>query len=288
MVYTSLIAERFSRMDFAGRSLDMRRCHVMGVLNVTPDSFSDGGKFSTVDEALSRAGSMVAEGASIIDVGGESTRPGAAPVSAQEEVDRVCPVVERLVAELDVVVSVDTSSAEVIRESTRLGAGLVNDVRALTKPGALDAAVVAGVPVCLMHMQGQPADMQDAPQYDRVVGDVSAFLGGRAKAVTAAGVPEDRIIIDPGFCFGKTLNHNLELLAGLSEVMLLGYPMLVGVSRKSMLGQITGRGVNERMPAGLAVATLAALAGTSIIRTHDVWQTLDAIRVVSFLRGKQS
>lgn len=268
-------------MNFAGRELDMARCHVMGILNVTPDSFSDGGRFNSRDAALSQARRMVEQGAAFIDVGGESTRPGAAPVSVQEELDRVCPAVEAIAQELDVVVSVDSSTPEVFREAARLGAGLLNDVRALNRDGAVEAALETGLPVCLMHMQGQPEDMQDRPSYQSVLREVSAFLMDRVRVAEQAGIPSDRILLDPGFGFGKSLAHNLQLLNALERLQVLGYPLLVGLSRKSMLGSITGREVSERLPASLAVATISALKGASIIRVHDVGETVDAVKVVS-------
>lgn len=268
-------------LDFAGHPLDMDRCHVMGVLNVTPDSFSDGGRFNKPDAALVQARRMVSEGAAFIDVGGESTRPGAAPVSVQEELDRVCPVVEALARELDVAISVDTSTPEVIRATAALGAGLINDVRALQREGALAAALETGLPVCLMHMQGQPATMQERPEYQSVLREVTGFLMDRVRAVEEAGIAADRVLLDPGFGFGKSLAHNLELLRALDQMRALGYPLLVGLSRKSMLGQITGREVSERLPASLAVATIAAMKGASIIRAHDVRETVDAVKVVA-------
>lgn len=268
-------------MDFAGQCLDMSRCHVMGVLNVTPDSFSDGGHFNRLDSALAHAHRLVAEGAAFIDVGGESTRPGARPVSVQEELDRVCPVVEAINAEISVVISVDTSTPEVMGECKRLGAGLINDVRALQREGALKAAVASGLPVCLMHMQGRPDTMQSQPRYSSVVREVTGFLMERVRVVERAGVGASKLLLDPGFGFGKTLGHNLELLKALEQMRALGYPLLVGMSRKSMLGEITGREVSERLPASLAVATIAAIKGASIIRVHDVRETVDVIKVVS-------
>lgn len=267
-------------MTFAGRELDLSRSHVMGVVNMTPDSFSDGGQYNSVALAVQRARQMVEDGATLVDVGGESTRPGAAPVSEQEELDRVCPVVETLARELDVIVSVDTSSPGVIAETARLGAGLINDVRALQRDGAAAAAAAAGLPVCLMHMKGAPGTMQQSPEYRHVVRDVAAFLMDRVRACEAAGVPAGRILLDPGFGFGKSLEHNLKLLAALEQLKVLGYPLLVGMSRKSMLGHITGREVAERLPASLAVATIAALKGAAIIRVHDVRETVDALKVV--------
>ena len=269
------------QMNFAGKALDLSRCHVMGVLNVTPDSFSDGGRFNQVDAALARAREMVADGATFIDVGGESTRPGATPVPLDEELDRVCPVVERITSELDVVISVDTSAPEVMRESSKLGAGLINDVRALQRPGAPEAVAESGLPVCLMHIQGEPDTMQDNPSYRNVCQEVSSFLAERLRAVEGAGVSPDRIILDPGFGFGKSLAHNLQLLSALEQLRALGHPLLVGMSRKSMLGHITGRDVGERLSASLAAATIAAMKGASIIRAHDVRETVDAVKVVT-------
>ncbi|KAA1175793.1 dihydropteroate synthase [Marinobacter salinexigens] len=271
-------------MNFAGRVLDMSRCHVMGILNVTPDSFSDGGRFNRPDLALKRAAEMVSEGAVFIDVGGESTRPGAATVSAQEELDRVCPVVEAITRELDVVVSVDTSAPEVMAETARLGAGLINDVRALQRTGAPEAAAAAGIPVCIMHIQGEPDTMQDRPEYRNVRREVSGFLTERMRVAELAGVKPENIVLDPGFGFGKTVDHNLQLLAALEQFHILGHPLLVGVSRKSMLGAITGRDVEERLPASLAVATISAMKGTSIIRVHDVRETVDAVKVVTAMK----
>lgn len=269
------------KVDFSGKTLDMSRCHVMGILNVTPDSFSDGGRYNRLDSALAQAHRMVEAGAVFIDVGGESTRPGAAQVSADEELERVCPVVEAIAKELDVIISVDTSVPEVMRETVRLGAGLINDVRALQREGAVDAAVEAGVPVCLMHMQGQPRDMQVRPEYRNVLREVSRFLLERVRVAEQAGIPSERILLDPGFGFGKSLEHNLQLLAALDRMRVLGYPLLVGLSRKSMLGQITGQDVSERLPASLAAATISAMKGASIIRVHDVRETVDAVKVVS-------
>lgn len=268
-------------MNFGSRCVDLSRPQVMGILNVTPDSFSDGGRFNRLDDAMAQAERMVAAGARFIDIGGESTRPGAAPVSVDEELERVCPVVEKVAANLDVVISVDTSTAQVMTESVGLGAALINDVRSLTREGALEAAVAAEVPVCLMHMQGEPGVMQQNPHYGDVVKEVSEFLYRRAAEVQAAGVPADRILIDPGFGFGKTVEHNLELLRGMPRLGSLGYPLLVGVSRKSMLQAITGRAVDERLPGSLALATITAMLGAGIIRVHDVRETVDAMNVVA-------
>ena len=271
-------------MKFAGRTLDMLRCHVMGVLNVTPDSFSDGGRFNQLDAALFRARQMVLDGAAFIDVGGESTRPGAAKVSVQEELDRVCPVVEALARELDVIVSVDTSTPEVMSQAAELGVGLINDVRALQRDGALAAVARAGIPVCIMHIQGEPETMQEQPEYRNVLREVSEFLTGRIRAAEKAGIMAHDIILDPGFGFGKNLEHNLRLLASLEQLQALGHPLLVGMSRKTMLGHITGREVEERLPASLAAATISAMKGASIIRVHDVRETVDAVKVATAVK----
>jgi dihydropteroate synthase len=254
----------------------------MGVINVTPDSFSDGGSLyqqfkPNLDLAMARARAMVDEGAAILDVGGESTRPGADAVSVQEEMDRVLPVVEKVSAELDVVVSVDSSTPKVMTAAAGLGAGLLNDVRALAREGALEAAAATKLPVCLMHMQGNPGNMQADPSYNKVVTEVLDYLAQRVAACEEAGIARHRLLIDPGFGFGKTLEHNLQLLAGLEEFTRLGLPVLVGLSRKSMIGKILGRDVDERMPASIALALLAAQRGANIIRSHDVAATADAL-----------
>lgn len=272
------------KMNFAGRELDLSRCHVMGILNVTPDSFSDGGRFNSRESALVRARQMVSDGASFIDVGGESTRPGASEVSTQEELDRVCPVVEAIAKELDAVISVDTSNPVVMAETARLGAGLINDVRALQREGAPEVAAKAGIPVCIMHIQGEPDTMQDDPRYRNVRRDVSSFLTERMRVAEQAGVRADNIILDPGFGFGKSVEHNYQLLATLEQLHILGHPLLVGVSRKSMLGAVTGRDVNERLPASLAAATISAMKGASILRVHDVRETVDAVRIVTAVK----
>ena len=272
------------KMNFAGRELDLSRCHVMGILNVTPDSFSDGGRFNSRESALVRARQMVNDGASFIDVGGESTRPGANEVSTQEELDRVCPVVEAIAKELDTVISVDTSNPVVMAETARLGAGLINDVRALQREGAPEVAAKAGIPVCIMHIQGEPDTMQDDPRYRNVRRDVSSFLTERMRVAEQAGVCADNIILDPGFGFGKSVEHNYQLLASLEQLHILGHPLLVGVSRKSMLGAVTGRDVNERLPASLAAATISAMKGASILRVHDVRETVDAVRIVTAVK----
>ena len=272
------------KMNFAGRELDLSRCHVMGILNVTPDSFSDGGYFNSREAALVRARQMVSDGATFIDVGGESTRPGATEVSTQEELDRVCPVVEAIAKELDTVISVDTSNPVVMAETARLGAGLINDVRALQREGAPEVAAKAGIPVCIMHIQGEPDTMQDDPRYRNVRREVSSFLTERMRVAEQAGIRADNIILDPGFGFGKSVEHNYQLLATLEQLHILGHPLLVGVSRKSMLGAVTGRDVNERLPASLAAATISAMKGASILRVHDVRETVDAVRIVAAVK----
>ncbi len=273
-----------------GRYLREGEVLVAGILNMTPDSFSDGGQLYSdnrpaIDRAVLQAENMVSEGATIIDVGGESTRPGAAEVSLQQEMDRVLPVVERLLATVDCVVSVDTSQPAIMRQAASLGCGLLNDVRALGIEGALQAAVESSVPVCLMHMQGSPASMQDAPCYDNVVDEVIDFLQRRVQQCMRAGLPADKLVIDPGFGFGKTLRHNLQLLNSLEKIVALGYPVLVGISRKSMLGQILDKPVDQRLYGGLATTCIAADKGASIIRTHDVAATCDVIRVIQALRS---
>lgn len=269
------------RLDCAGKPLDLSVPRVMGVLNVTPDSSSDGGRFARLPLALERAREMVAEGAAIIDVGGESTRPGALPVGVEEELRRVLPVVEALAAELPVPISVDTGTPKVIREAVAVGAGLVNDVRALRVPGALEAAAAAGVPVCLMHMQGEPGTMQASPRYDDVVGEVVRFLEERVAACEAQGIPRSRILLDPGFGFGKTLEHNLRLLHRLDRVAAVGLPVLVGMSRKSMFGALLDAPVHRRLYGGLAAAVVAVMRGARVVRTHDVRATVEALAVVS-------
>jgi dihydropteroate synthase len=269
--------------------LDLSTPKIMGILNITPDSFSDGGSYHrgghlSLDLVLKRAEQMLAEGADILDVGGESTRPGAAMVSGQEELDRVIPVVEALVEKLGALVSVDTSTANVMRESARKGAGIINDVRALMRDGALAAAAETALPVCVMHMQGQPQNMQQAPKYQDVVAEVLVFLQERISACSAAGITKERILIDPGFGFGKTLAHNLALLARLPELAALDAPILVGLSRKSMLGQLLNRDVDERLPGSLALALASVERGASIIRVHDVAATKDVLAVYSAVK----
>ena len=251
----------------------------MGILNVTPDSFSDGGRFSAVDSALRQAERMLADGADILDVGGESTRPGAAAVSLDEEMARVLPVIERINAELDVPVSIDTSKPELMREAIAAGAGMINDVNALSAPGAIASVADAPVPVCLMHMLGEPRTMQAAPQYEDVVADILGYLGRRVAACEDGGIARRRLLVDPGFGFGKTLPHNLALLRDLSAFQDMGLPILVGISRKSMLGAVTGRAVDKRLAAGVAAAVMAVERGARIVRVHDVAETVDALKI---------
>ena len=255
----------------------------MGVLNVTLDSFSDGGQYAGVDAAVARAERMVEEGAAIVDVGGESTRPEASPVSAEEEIRRVVPVIERLASRTVVPVSVDTSKPEVMRAAVDAGAQMINDVRALRVPGALVTAAASGAAVCLMHMQGEPASMQSAPAYRDVIADVRGFLDARVAACLSAGIPRERICIDPGIGFGKLLEHNLALLAGLAGIGEPSLPILVGVSRKSLVGIITGRPPADRLAGSVAFAALAVALGAKIVRAHDVAATVDAVKVAAAL-----
>jgi dihydropteroate synthase len=255
----------------------------MGILNVTPDSFSDGGDFFPRERALERAFDMVEEGVDIVDIGGESTRPGASAVSTQEEIDRVVPVIESLAAVLPVPLSVDTSKPTVMRAAVEAGAGLINDVYALRKAGALDVVRSLDVPVCLMHMQGEPRSMQEAPRYDDVVAEVSAFLSARCRVCEQAGIQRHRLIIDPGFGFGKTLAHNIALLRDLHRFCRYGVPVLVGISRKSMIGSLLNRAVTDRLYGSLAAAVVASLKGASILRVHDVRPTVDALAIVEAL-----
>jgi dihydropteroate synthase len=258
--------------------LGLERPRVMGILNVTPDSFSDGGRYSDRDQALKHALRMVADGADIVDVGGESTRPGALPVSEADELERVIPLVEALVRS-GVRVSVDTSKAAVMSAAIGAGADMINDVRGLREPGAIDAVAAGRTAVCLMHMRGEPRTMQDEPHYDNVVEEVRAFLLERAQACEAAGVARDRIVLDPGFGFGKTAEHNLALLRGLRALTATGYPLLVGLSRKSTLWRITGRDAGDCVGASVAAALAAVARGASIVRVHDVRETVDALKV---------
>lgn len=263
------------------RRLDLSAPVVMGVVNVTPDSFSDGGCFLEPGTAVSHAMALAGEGAALLDVGGESTRPGATPVDVDEELARVVPVIEALVAAGTPPVSVDTAKPEVMSAAAAAGAELINDVRALTAPGALEAAAASGCGVCLMHMRGEPRTMQQAPDYRDVVEEVYAFLAGRIEACIGAGIARERLAVDPGFGFGKALAHNLALMKQLQRFAGLGVPLAVGVSRKSMIGAVTGRPVGERLAGGLALAALAVRDGARIVRSHDVAATLDAIRMAA-------
>ncbi|RLK50833.1 dihydropteroate synthase [Alkalispirillum mobile] len=259
--------------------LPLSRPLVMGVLNVTPDSFSDGGAFVSPETAIRQAQRLVAEGADIIDIGGESTRPGSQPVSVQEELDRVLPVLEAVSTRLDVPVSVDTCKPAVMSAAASAGAGLLNDVYGLRAEGAVQAAAATGLPVCVMHMKGEPRTMQHDPRYAEVVDEVREFLLERVRACEAAGIPRERLILDPGFGFGKTLDHNYRLLGRLDEITGLGMPVLVGMSRKSMLGGVTGRPLDQRLAGGLAAAVVAVTRGARIVRAHDVAPMVDALRV---------
>ncbi|MFO1376141.1 MAG: dihydropteroate synthase [Steroidobacteraceae bacterium] len=260
---------------------------VMGVVNVTPDSFADGGRYLDPGRAIAQAERLVAEGAAIVDIGGESTRPGARPVTAGEEAARVVPVVAALVPRLGVPVSVDTRRAGVMRAVIDAGATLINDVTALADPGAIEICAASGVAVCLMHMRGEPATMQVAPAYADVVREVGEFLAERVRACHVAGIDAGRIAVDPGFGFGKTLEHNLDLLAALPELERMGFPVLVGLSRKSMIGTLTGRPVDERLYGSVALAALAVMNGARIVRAHDVAPTLDAVKVAAALRRRR-
>ena len=265
--------------------LELATPRVMGVLNRTPDSFSDGGAFIGFETALAHARQLHAEGADILDIGGESTRPGAAEVTVQEELDRVIPLIERLTRELDVPLSVDTSKPEVMREALRAGAVMVNDVYALRRRGALETAAGSSAALCLMHMQGEPRTMQKDPQYSEVVKEVGGFLQERAETCIAAGVARERIVLDPGFGFGKTLEHNLTLLKRLPELVALGFPVLVGLSRKSIIGTLLGGvPVEARLQGSVAAAVAAVLNGASIVRCHDVAPTAEALKVGASLR----
>jgi dihydropteroate synthase len=272
------ILSTVSSLDCGTHSLDLSRTAVMGILNVTPDSFSDGGAFLDRDNAIEHGIAMAAHGAAVIDVGGESTRPGARPVSAQEEIDRVVPVIERLAAAVSIPLSIDTSKPDVMRAAVAAGAGLINDVRALSMPGALEAAALLRRPVVLMHMQGSPSTMQAAPRYGDVVRDVRDFLATRIDAAVAAGIARERIVVDPGFGFGKTAEHNLQLLRRLRELLALG-PILAGVSRKSMIGTLLGLPVERRLQPSVALALIAVQNGARIVRVHDVAATVEALRM---------
>lgn len=260
--------------------LDLNCPVVMGILNVTPDSFSDGGIYNRYDYALKHVASMVNYGAAIIDIGGESTRPGASEVSLQQELDRVIPIIEAVTDRFDVWVSVDTSKAVVMTEAARAGAHIINDVRSLHEPGALEAAAETGLPICITHMLGQPKTMQQTPDYKNVVVEVKQYLSDEIERCEAAGIAKNRLIIDPGFGFGKNLVHNYQLLAKLNEFYVLGVPLLVGMSRKSMIGELLDVPLEERLIGGIACAVIAAMQGAQIIRAHDVKETVQAMKIV--------
>ncbi|UOE83612.1 dihydropteroate synthase [Vibrio splendidus] len=267
------------------KTLVLDRPHVMGILNVTPDSFSDGGKFNSLDNALLQAERMIQAGVSIIDIGGESTRPGAPGVSLEKELARVIPAIKAIRAKFDVWISIDTSKAEVMRQAVEAGADLINDVRALQEPGALQAAAEANVPVCLMHMKGQPRTMQASPVYDDVLMDVEAFLQERVKACDAVGISKEQLILDPGFGFGKTIEHNYHLLAHLEKFHTLGLPVLAGMSRKSMIFKLLDKAPADCMVASVTCATIAAMKGAQIIRVHDVEDTLEAMKIIEVMNN---
>ncbi|MDR9406152.1 MAG: dihydropteroate synthase [Spiribacter sp.] len=271
-------------LNCAGRPLDLSRPCVMGILNVTPDSFSDGGDFVGADAAIAHALHMQGAGAAIIDVGGESTRPGSTGVSVEEELARVIPVLEALSGVVSVPLSVDTSKPEVMVAAAKAGAGLINDVMALRREGALEAARQTGLPICLMHMRGTPETMQNEPQYTDVVSEIEAFLQDRIDAASAAGIDSAQLIVDPGFGFGKTDAHNAALLAGLPRLAELGLPVLAGLSRKSLVGRVLGRDMADRLAGSVAAAALATWQGARIIRAHDVAETLDAVRLADYVK----
>lgn len=272
-------------LDCCGKHLDLTQPHVMGILNVTPDSFSDGGRFVARDAALAHARRMFEEGAAIIDVGGESTRPGAAPVSEQEELNRVIPVIETITAELPVIVSVDTRKPLIMKEAVTAGASMINDVSALREEGALDVAAKLNVPVCLMHMQGEPRTMQSAPCYHNVTKEVSEFLAKRVEACIQAGVARSRLLIDPGFGFGKNVEHNLEMIKHLEDFKALVLPLVVGLSRKSLIGTVLDVPVEDRVYGSIALAALAVWQGAAIIRAHDVAATVQAIKMITAVKA---
>ncbi len=274
-------------LSCGARTLDLSAPVVMGVLNVTPDSFSDGGRYTERDAALRQAEQMLRDGAAILDVGGESTRPGAAPVCEQEELDRVIPIVEALGRELDALVSVDTSTAAVIRDSAAAGAGIINDVRSLRRPGAMQAAAASQLPVCLMHMQGEPGSMQDNPHYDDVTAEVVAFLREQIAACERAGIARERLLVDPGFGFAKNVQHNLLLMQEMADLQSLALPILIGVSRKSLFGKVLNRDVSERLPGSLAAAVMCVERGAMIVRAHDVKETVDVVRFAHAVRESQ-
>ena len=273
------------KLKARNKTLVLDHPHVMGILNVTPDSFSDGGKFNSLDNALLQAERMIQAGVSIIDIGGESTRPGAPEVSLEEELARVIPAIKAIRAKFDVWISIDTSKADVMRQAVEAGADLINDVRALQEPGALEAAAQAQVPVCLMHMKGQPRNMQANPSYDDVFTDVEDFLKERAEACESVGIPKDQLILDPGFGFGKTIEHNYHLLAHLEKFHTLGLPILAGISRKSMIFKLLDKAPVDCMVGSVTCATIAAMKGAQIIRVHDVEDTLEAMKIIEVMNN---
>ncbi|MFM9835243.1 MAG: dihydropteroate synthase [Methylophilaceae bacterium] len=262
-------------------SLNLNRPCVMGIVNVTPDSFSDGGQYQATEAAVMHALDLVNQGADILDVGGESTRPNATPVSLQEELDRVIPVIECLAKQINIPISIDTYKPPVMQAAIQAGASIVNDVRALQEAGAMEVVANSNAGVCLMHMQGTPQTMQDNPHYENVVSEVKEFLADRLKASTHAGIGAERILLDPGFGFGKTRAHNITLIQQLESLTELGQPLLVGLSRKSVLGQVTGNDVTARLYASIAASTIAAMKGAKILRVHDVKENVEALKVVS-------
>ena len=266
-------------IKFGNKKLDLCEVQVMGILNVTPDSFSDGGNFNNIERAITQAQIMINDGATIIDVGGESTRPGAADVELQEELDRVIPVIEAITQRFETVVSIDTSKAQVMQAAIASGAGLINDVRALQNEGCIDVVASCDLPVCLMHMQGMPRTMQTAPKYKNVTLDVIEFFKQRIQACEHAGIDKSRIILDPGYGFGKTLEQNYQLLAHQPKLLQLGLPILAGLSRKSMIGNLLNNSVDDRLAGSLSAAVLAAQNGAKILRVHDVKETVDATKV---------
>ncbi|ULF84016.1 dihydropteroate synthase [Vibrio alginolyticus] len=267
------------------KSLDLSRPHVMAILNVTPDSFSDGGKYNSIELALAQVDKMIKAGVSIVDVGGESTRPGAPDVSLEEELRRVVPVIKAIREKYDVWISVDTSKAEVMRQAIDAGADLINDIRSLQEPGALEVAAEANLPICLMHMKGQPRTMQVDPHYDDLMGDVSAFLEERIAACEAAGIDKSQLILDPGFGFGKTIEHNYHMLAHLEKFHEFGLPILAGMSRKSMIFKLLDKSAAECTNASVVCATIAAMKGAQIIRVHDFEETIEAMKVVEMTKN---
>lgn len=265
---------------FGDKSLNLEHAQVMGILNVTPDSFSDGGKFTSFDNALYQVEQMINHGASIIDIGGESTRPGAMDVNVDDELNRVIPVIEAIKQRFDIIISLDTSKAEVMAQGINAGIGLINDVRALQNEGCLDVAAGCDLPICLMHMQGLPRTMQANPQYINMIEDIKAFFLQRIAECCNAGIDSSRLILDPGYGFGKTLEQNYQLLAKQQQLLALGSPILAGISRKSMIGNLLNREVDDRLAGSLSAAVLATLNGAKIIRVHDVKETSDALNVI--------